>query len=367
MKDFVGLGSRRPGATSGAGNRADEPRLGAFVDRLLHLLSDLVPDGEIDETNAFVAALEQYRARLPAVSTPRDIASFAEECLTTCERYLHRSRRYIADREAELTELVRILRDAIALLTGSSTDFNSSLISTSQRFGQLAQLDDLRELKRRLVSEVSTLRQAVEEKQRRDDETFASLNLRVEVLQVKLMKAEEEASLDSLTRVPNRRSFDRTLRRMTAHARQSKIALTLAMLDVDGFKRINDTHGHPVGDRVLLCAAMRLGKSLRQSDFVARYGGEEFAVILNDATVDEVQVRLTKVVADIGSKSFEYDAGSEMRTVRFTLSCGATELATGDSDEDLLKRADDALYEAKRKGRGLVITKRRPRPARRPG
>jgi diguanylate cyclase len=366
MKDFVGLGFRRPGATSGTAGDTDTG-LADLVDRLLRVLADLVPDSEIDDTNAFVEDLEQYREQLREVSTKRDVASLAEACLATCERYLSRSRRYIAEREAELTELIRILREAIALLTGGSTEFNTDLISASDRFGQLAQLDDIRELKRLLLSEVSTMRQVVEDKQRRDDETYANLSMRVEVLQMKLTKAEEEASLDALTRVPNRRSFDRMLRRMTAHARQSKVALTLAMLDIDSFKQINDTHGHPIGDRVLLCAAMRLGKSLRQSDFVARYGGEEFAVILNDATLDEVESRLTRVVTDIGSRSFEYDAGAETRSVRFTLSCGATELAAGDSDEDLLKRADDALYEAKRKGRGLVVTKKRSRLARRPG
>ena len=131
------------------------------------------------------------------------------------------------------------------------------------------------------------------------------------------------------------------------------------MLDVDSFKAINDTHGHPIGDRVLLCAAMWLSKSLRQSDFIARYGGEEFAVILSDTTAVEVERRLTEILNDIAMRSFEYDAGAETRVVKFSLSCGAAELVPGDSDEELLKRADDALYEAKRSGRGGVVIKKR--------
>lgn len=352
MKDLVDNDLQRS-------DRPLEPALSSFVDRLLGLLADLAPDSEIEQTTAFLTDLDRHRTRLKSATTTGDIATATKACLETCEKYLRGSRSYVVEREAELAELIRILRDCATAMSGQSSDFNAQLLGSSQRITALAQLDDIRDLKRQLKTEVTTLRRAVDEKQRRDDETYSSLNMRVEVLQMKLVKAEEEAALDSLTRVANRRSFDRALRRMTAAARQSRMPLTLAMLDVDSFKIVNDTHGHPIGDRVLLCAAIWLGKSLRHSDFIARYGGEEFAVIMNDTTAGEVERRLTQVLNDISGRSFEYDAGAEARVVRFTLSCGAAELAPGDSEEDLLKRADDALYEAKRKGRSCVVVKKR--------
>jgi diguanylate cyclase len=360
MRDLVEKGLRRlrAGPAEGAAT-AREPSLASFVDRLLRLLADLAPDAEAEHTTAFLAQLENYRRRLSTADDSAGLLRVTEACLGVCESYLSGSRRYISAREAELTELIAILRDAIASMSGGSSSFNDELLHRSQRITALVELDDIRELRRQLTSEVRTLRDAVQEKQRRDDETYASLNMRVEVLQMKLVRAEEEAALDPLTRVANRRSFDRALRRMTAAARQSKAPLTLAMLDVDSFKRINDTHGHPIGDRVLLCAAMWLGKSLRHSDFIARYGGEEFAVILYDATLSEVQPRLAAVLAEISTRTFEYDAGDTSRSVQFTMCCGAAELTSGESDEDLLKRADDALYEAKRTGRGTLVVKKR--------
>ena len=133
------------------------------------------------------------------------------------------------------------------------------------------------------------------------------------------------------------------------------------MLDVDSFKAINDTHGHPIGDRVLLCAAMWLSKSLRQSDFIARYGGEEFAVILSDTTAVEVERRLTEILNDIAMRSFEYDAGAETRVVKFSLSCGAAGTRARATPTEKFGRSapTDALYEAKRSGRGGVVIKKR--------
>jgi diguanylate cyclase len=133
----------------------------------------------------------------------------------------------------------------------------------------------------------------------------------------------------------------------------------MAMLDVDNFKVINDTHGHPIGDRVLLCTAQWLAKGLRQSDFVARYGGEEFAVLLGNATAGQVEERLRQVLADIAASSYEYELLGKKERVRFTLSCGLTDLLPTDTEEELIQRADEALYEAKRKGKNRVVSRKR--------
>jgi len=131
------------------------------------------------------------------------------------------------------------------------------------------------------------------------------------------------------------------------------------MIDVDDFKQINDTHGHPIGDRVLLCTAQWLTRGLRQTDFVARYGGEEFAVLLGAATVGQVEDRMREVVAGIAGSSYEYELLGKKERVRFTVSCGLTDLQDGDTEETLIRRADEALYDAKRKGKNRVTVKKR--------
>jgi diguanylate cyclase len=333
--------------------------LATFVERLIGVLGAIPPEADAGDTEAFLRKLEEYRHVVIDPTRRMEVPRVTEACVLACQHYFKLSRKYHADREQDLKEMIGILREAAKLSIGDSTDFNAQVIASSERFGGLAQQDDIRELKRHLVAEVSSLRQTVEEKQKRDERAYTQLSSRVEALQSRLSEVEEEASTDPLTRIGNRGRFQRTLSRMMETARSSGSPLALAMLDVDDFKTINDTHGHPIGDRVLLCAAQWLSKGLRQTDFVARYGGEEFAVLLGKATAGQVEERLRQLLADIASSSYEYELLGKMERVRFTLSCGLTDLLPSESEEEFIQRADEALYEAKRKGKNRVVTRKR--------
>jgi diguanylate cyclase (GGDEF)-like protein len=365
MPDLVELGLKRPPADAPMAPAApadQEQALTEAVDRLLASLTTLagsVLEAEPDVVSTFAARIEACRRTLTSGTSSRSMAEALDTAIRSIEHFLRSSRRYLAARESELTEMIRILHEAATLMAGQSTSFNAEVLATSDKLRAFAQLDDIRELKRQISTEVVTLRQAVEEKQRRDAESAAQLTERLAVLQTRLVQAEEEASIDPLTRVANRGAFDQVFTRMVAGARAAKTPLTLAMIDIDGFKRINDTHGHPVGDRVLLCAAMWLGKGLRQTDFLARYGGEEFAVVFKDARAAEIAARLTQMLADIAARSFEYDEDGVTKEVRFTVSAGLAELGGSEPGEDLLKRADEALYEAKRTGRNRVVFRKK--------
>lgn len=362
MDDLVELGLRKPGSFQPPAFEAAHPSgapLASLVERLMVSLADHAPDAESAQMAAFRAKLDEYRLGLRQAASRQDISQVAGHCAELCDTYLRGSRKYMAARETELKDMIGILRDAAAAMAGEGAAFNAQVLSSSERFGALVKLDDIRELKQQLSSEVSTLKQAVEDRRRRDEQSSAKLTKRLETLQTRLVQAEEEATHDGLTRVANRAGFDRMIQQMVATARSANAPLSLAMMDLDNFKAINDTHGHPIGDRVLLCTAMWLTKGLRSSDFVARYGGEEFAVIMHGAKLGEVEKRLSTLLADIAGKSFEYEVDQQARTVRFTLSAGATELSSGDTVEDLIRRADEALYDAKRKGKNRVIGKKR--------
>jgi diguanylate cyclase len=381
MKDIVELGLKRPGAREDVGltaattvetpvavqprrdNEAAYPRgeqnLVAFLDRLMATLVTLAPDADAADTDNFRAKLDEYRQTILDPSRRMEVPRVTEACILACQQYLKLSRHYHAEREHELTELIGILREAAKLSIGDSSDFNAQLMASSDRFGGLVQLDDVRELKRKLMQEVTVFRQSVEEKQKRDERAYAQLNHKVEALQSKLSEVEEEAATDSLTRVGNRGRFQRTLTRWVDAAREAGTPLSIAMIDVDNFKQINDTHGHPIGDRVLLCTAQSLSKGVRQTDFVARYGGEEFVILLPNASASQVEDRLAKLVESIAASHYDYDLLGKRETVRFTVSCGLTELFPNESEEEMVKRADEALYEAKRKGKNRVVTKKR--------
>jgi len=133
----------------------------------------------------------------------------------------------------------------------------------------------------------------------------------------------------------------------------------LALIDIDDFKKINDQHGHPVGDRVILALARRLNENVRRSDLVARFGGDEFAALLAGMPLSVAEKRLSELVRQIEGALFEYEQGGEKKQLRFTVTCGVTEYVQGETAAELIKRADDALYEGKRTGKNRVVAKKR--------
>lgn len=160
------------------------------------------------------------------------------------------------------------------------------------------------------------------------------------------------ASTDPLTDLPNRRAFESRLEAELEYSRHRKLPLSLIALDLDNFKTVNDTYGHPVGDRVLAEVAGRITEGLRAEDLVARVGGEEFSVMLPGTPSDEA-VRVAERLRDsLNGDSVDFNGGS----ITVTASFGVT-AREGDSEaEDLIERADAALYEAKRAGRDTIRT-----------
>lgn len=160
---------------------------------------------------------------------------------------------------------------------------------------------------------------------------------------------------DSLTGLYNRRYLETHLSRLFERSKDSIKPLSVIMLDIDFFKKINDKYGHDVGDEVLVETSSRLSKSLRKSDFVARMGGEEFLVVMPECPFTNavmVAERLRQVIAD---QSFSVDNNSQMLDVTISLGVAASNQGVA-SPEELMKLADDRLYKAKESGRNRVIS-----------
>lgn len=161
----------------------------------------------------------------------------------------------------------------------------------------------------------------------------------------------KKAYHDFLTEVCNRRSFVSELDRELARLRRSKGKATVALLDIDHFKRVNDTFGHPVGDRVLREFAGTVAGQCRQNDVVARLGGEEFAVLLPDTDLAAARAWAERVRTQVAGAVF--DGSNE---VRLTVSVGLVPIdETRATFETITKNADNALYEAKRLGRNCIV------------
>ncbi|WEK06190.1 MAG: PleD family two-component system response regulator [Candidatus Devosia phytovorans] len=161
------------------------------------------------------------------------------------------------------------------------------------------------------------------------------------------------AVTDDMTGLYNRRYFDRHLGVMLGKAQSQDRDMALMILDIDHFKSVNDTYGHDIGDAVLKEFAARLKRNIRGVDLACRFGGEEFVVLMPDTDYQQAEMVAERVRQSISEREFEVSAG---RPLAVTVSAGVTlNETTSDTPESLIKRADVALYRAKREGRNRVV------------
>lgn len=188
---------------------------------------------------------------------------------------------------------------------------------------------DLQDHNRRLQGELEKTRQAVAQQSER------------------LEQAKEEARIDALTGLPNRRAFEERIRQSHDDFAKGEAPYVVALLDVDHFKRFNDDHGHATGDRVLEVVAKVLRRSQRGTDHVARFGGEEFVVLLQRVSEEQALTVIDRQRERIGKASLMLDG----KNLSITASAGVAEVRPGESISSVLERADRALYAAKAAGR----------------
>ena len=166
--------------------------------------------------------------------------------------------------------------------------------------------------------------------------------------------------VDHLTGLSQRAPFVERIDEELARARRRGAPLSVAILDLDGFKAFNDTFGHPVGDRALQAVATRLRSSVRKSDLVARFGGEEFVVAFPETAVDQARQRVEHIRAELARVSIQVGRG-EQRQVTVSAGLGSWP-ADGETFDAVLTTADARLYEAKRSGKNRVVAPDNPAP-----
>ncbi|NOY61931.1 MAG: diguanylate cyclase [Gammaproteobacteria bacterium] len=286
--------------------------------------------------------------------------------------------------EQEKSELEKFLKQLIqrldaldSIVEGAENQHHDNIASERQLESAMqAQVDsieaavknetDVAKLKQAIQASLDSIHLRMEEHRRLENQresqlegqlkslsaNLASMEDEAKILRQQLRKKHEQAIKDPLTGAYNRLAYEQRIEREYTRWKRYENPLTLSIWDIDHFKQINDTYGHPSGDRALILITKLIRNSLRATDFFARIGGEEFVVLLPETTLDAATNVAEKIRTCIDSHQFHF----ENKTVPITVSAGIAQFNPGDTSEVVFQRADSALYQAKQQGRNRFFT-----------
>jgi len=256
----------------------------------------------------------------------------------------------------ELQHAAQTLADQVAGNQAAVTGYGNMLTHWAEHLNGETTIGGLVGAVRTLTAE--TIRAA--ERNRALEQQLSTSIGRIARLRQSLADVKQEATTDALTGIANRKAFDAKLRRAVAQARsEPSVSTSVLLLDVDHFKRFNDTYGHRTGDLVLRLVGRLLADNVKGRDTVARYGGEEFAILLVGADLNAASVVGQQICRSLSSKRL-VNRPSHQAVGHITISIGVAQHRPGESSAVLVERADAALYRAKASGRNRVCTENDP-------
>lgn len=252
----------------------------------------------------------------------------------------------------EAKELLATVTRLVTQFTGDTAEYNAKIDQQTNRLEKSSENPDVGNLLNEIVAQLNEIRSSGK------NFTGKMLESRQEIdtLRKNLEKATAESRMDFLTGVHNRRAFDEMISDYAQQAEKQLKDLCLLMIDIDHFKKFNDTYGHQMGDEVIKVVARALTETLRGSDVVARFGGEEFAVLLPGTPTNGALVVAENIRKTIAGKRLKRrDSDGDMGQITVSIGVARYRVGEGDTVPFLIKRADEALYSAKRAGRNRVV------------
>jgi diguanylate cyclase len=256
--------------------------------------------------------------------------------------------------QAEMRQMLAIFVDRMSQMTESTSAYHGKLEETARLIEQARSFTEITPVLKDIVG--STRAIAGEALSARDE--MRSMREKVEASEVELAQLHQQLDRisaqvrhDPLTGALNRKGLDEALEREVSSMRRKGVALSLGMLDIDNFKALNDRLGHASGDAALVHLAAVAREVMRPQDALARYGGEEFVVLLPDTTLDQGIEAMTRLQRELTKRFFM--AGAEKLLITF--SAGVAQLSGDEAGHDAIRRADQAMYLAKRAGKNRVL------------
>jgi len=325
-----------------------------YIDRLSRLvlsfidgLRQIVPD---DQT--LYGKLQDLQGVIEKTVEAQDPSGLQKEVLEYFDNKKLEEDFRILEKEG-LVDVVRELSHSIQEIVKPTGAFDDELGEFIAEIESTDSLLDIRALKDKIIEKTRSVQKGFKSIR---EELDKSKQLS-ESLQKKLKESEARVIIDGLTRVLNRTAYDLKIEQMVSHFNRYKDPATLAVIDIDNFKGVNDQFGHQAGDNTLKSIAFLIRDSIRESDVVFRYGGEEFTVIFNKTDIKGAQLVAEKVrsrIENVRTHLVNDVYADRDKRLKITVSMGLAEIKQGDTAESLFKRADGALLRAKAGGKNVI-------------
>lgn len=244
--------------------------------------------------------------------------------------------------------------DQLADFAEATSDYHDKIESCAEKISSANDISELETVLGEVMRETRTIQinaQRSRDELRSTQQKVQESEARIKELERELETTSDLVRHDQLTGVLNRRGLEETFAKEAARATRHDTTLCVALIDIDNFKKLNDSMGHDTGDEALIHLATICRETLRPQDTVARYGGEEFIILLPETSQKEAVVALTRLQRELTKKFFLH--GNEK--VLITFSAGVTQMQPDDTQATVIKRADEAMYQAKQSGKNRVI------------
>ena len=273
-------------------------------------------------------------------------------CVLLCNKYI-----FANDEKDIIKNISDVLNKEVSkmlkMLTLNAEENNKFGDSLNDFSGQLQEADSI-ELLRGTVAKIAEDTQKVMTQNKRLQQELDITSEQLAIARNEFNKAHRDAQVDGLTEVWNRSYFDQEIARLVNESQATQSPLSLLMIDIDHFKKFNDTHGHIVGDQVLRLVAKTLVENLKGKDVIARYGGEEFSIILPYTPLQAAERVAELLRTSLATKNITKRGANVVLGV-VTISIGIAELTMQEEVLSFIARADAALYKAKQLGRNRAV------------
>jgi len=330
----------------------DRAELRSGILKLLQLMIDNVGELVVDDRwlNGQIAMVREIVARPMNIRTLTDAEHRLKEVIFKQSQLKHS---LFEAREA-LKHMLAGFVDHLAEFADSTSDYHDKIERCVEKIGQADDISQLEDVLGEVIRETRIIQlnaQRSRDELRATKQRVDEAEKRINELQGELDKASTLVRHDQLTGALNRRGLEETVDGEVARARRRQSPLCVAMLDIDNFKKLNDSLGHDAGDAALIHLVTVARETLRPQDTLARFGGEEFIILLPDTTVEDANKALVRLQRELTKRIFLNDN----EKVLITFSAGVTEYRVEDTLTSVTKRADEAMYTAKRTGKNRVV------------